>query len=99
MGDHPTRLRGRHVVVTGAGTGIGRAIALRLAAEGARVSLLARDAARLEATAARIVAAGGDAPHVDRCDIRVAADVERAVATAVDAGGALHAFVANAGIG
>ena len=41
------RLEGKHVVVTGAGTGIGRAIAQRLAAEGARLTLLARDESRL----------------------------------------------------
>ena len=41
------RLEGKHAVVTGAGTGIGRAIAQRLASEGARLTLLARDESRL----------------------------------------------------
>ncbi len=45
-------MTGKHVVVTGAGTGIGRAIALRLAGEGASVTLVARGRERLEATAA-----------------------------------------------
>lgn len=45
------RLEGRHVVVTGAGTGIGRSIALRLASEGAQLTLMARDVARLSETA------------------------------------------------
>ena len=66
------RLEGRHVVVTGAGRGIGRAIALRLAAEGARLSLLARGLDGLEATAAD--AGGAFAAAVD---IRDEAQVER----------------------
>ncbi len=41
------RLDGKHIVVTGAGTGIGRAIAQRLADEGARLTLMARDESRL----------------------------------------------------
>ena len=79
------RLEGKHVVVTGAGTGIGRAVAQRLAAEGARLTLLARDAARL-----RDVAPGAT---TRACDIR---DREQ-VLTAFDE--PLDALVANAGIG
>ena len=56
----------RHVVVTGAGTGIGRAIALRLAQDGAAVTLVARDGARLDETAASI---DGDL-WIAPCDIR-----------------------------
>ena len=48
----PERHAGEHIVVSGAGTGIGRAIALRLGAEGAQLSLCARDAERLRSTAA-----------------------------------------------
>jgi NAD(P)-dependent dehydrogenase (short-subunit alcohol dehydrogenase family) len=47
-------VEGRHVVVTGAGRGIGKAIALRLAREGARLSLLARGVDALSATASEI---------------------------------------------
>jgi NAD(P)-dependent dehydrogenase (short-subunit alcohol dehydrogenase family) len=72
-----------HVVVTGAGTGIGRAIASRLVAEGARVSALARDASRL------------DVGEGHACDIRDPEQVE-AVFERI---GPLDALVANAGIG
>ena len=55
------RLHGRRVVVSGAGNGIGRATALRLAAEGAAVALLDRDEAATAAVAAAIAADGGTA--------------------------------------
>jgi NAD(P)-dependent dehydrogenase (short-subunit alcohol dehydrogenase family) len=90
-------VEGRHVIVTGAGTGIGRAIALRLAREGAALSLLARDTARLEETAG--MAPPGSRIHVERCDIRELASVERAVTAAVAEQGPVHALVANAGLG
>ena len=84
-----------HVVVTGAGTGIGRAIALRLASAGTAVTLgsLVRD--ELEETAARI-----EGPvHVEPCDIRDRAAVDAAFAGAAQALGPLHALVAVSGIG
>jgi len=80
-----SRLAGKHVVVSGAGTGIGRAIARRLAAEGAQLTLLARDESRL-----RDVVAGATTRSVDIRD-------EDAVRKAFD--GPLDALVANAGIG
>jgi NAD(P)-dependent dehydrogenase (short-subunit alcohol dehydrogenase family) len=79
------RLEGKHVVVTGAGTGIGRAIARRLAAEGAQLTLLARDESRL-----RDVAPGAATRSVD---IRDRDAVFAAFAQPLDA------LVANAGIG
>jgi NAD(P)-dependent dehydrogenase (short-subunit alcohol dehydrogenase family) len=88
---------GRHVIVTGAGTGIGRAIALRLAREGATLSLLARDTGRLQETAA--LAPAGSTIHVGSCDIRDRASVDDAVAAAVRANGPVHALCANAGLG
>jgi NAD(P)-dependent dehydrogenase (short-subunit alcohol dehydrogenase family) len=78
-------LEGKHVVVTGAGTGIGRAIAERLAAEGARLTLLARDEERL-----RDVAPGAATRSVD---IRDRGAVEAAFTEPLDA------LVANAGVG
>lgn len=88
------RLSGRHVVVTGAGRGIGRAIALRLAREGATLSLLARGLEAVEATAAE---AGG--AFTARCDIRDRDEVDATFAAAAAAHGPVHALVANSGIG
>jgi len=79
------RLEGKHVVVTGAGTGIGRAIARRLAGEGARLTLLARNEERL-----RDVVPGAT---MRSCDIRDRGQVEAAISEPLDA------LVANAGIG
>jgi NAD(P)-dependent dehydrogenase (short-subunit alcohol dehydrogenase family) len=79
------RLEGKHVVVTGAGTGIGRAIARRLADEGARLTLLARDESRL-----LDVVPGATTRSVDIRD-------SDAVRAAFDE--PLDALVANAGIG
>jgi ketoreductase len=94
------RHQDRHVVVTGAGTGIGRAIALRLWAEGARLTLLARTPERLEETAAlcRELRADGDL-GLAGCDVRERARLDAALDHAVSARGALFACIANAGIG
>jgi ketoreductase len=89
------RLNGKHVVVTGAGTGIGRAIALRLARDGAALTLVARGRERLDETAATI-----DGPvRVEPCDIRQRRRVEKAMARAAGALGPVHALVAASGIG
>lgn len=56
------RFEGKHVLVTGASRGIGRAIALRLGAEGARLTLLARCREGLEETAAAVGGAQSPAP-------------------------------------
>jgi NAD(P)-dependent dehydrogenase (short-subunit alcohol dehydrogenase family) len=88
-------MSGRHVVVTGAGSGIGRAVAFRAAQDGARVTLLARDEERLRETASRI-----EAPtHVVGCDIRQRRRVDDALAQAAGALGPIDALVAASGIG
>jgi NAD(P)-dependent dehydrogenase (short-subunit alcohol dehydrogenase family) len=87
-------MRGRHVVVTGAGRGIGKAIALRLARDGATLSLLARGVDALDETARE---AGGAFTH--GVDIRDATQVDEAFHAAVEANGPVHALVANSGIG
>jgi len=88
------RFAGRVGLVTGASSGIGRAIALALAQEGAAVGVLARTASRCEAVVAEIDAAGGRALAVPG-DAGVNADVERAVSALVDTYGGLD-VVANA---
>ena len=88
-------MTGKHVVVTGAGTGIGRAIALRLARDGASVTLLARGEERLRETASRI-----DGPtHVDTCDVRERRRVDRAFSRAAGALGPIAGLVACTGLG
>ena len=86
-------LAGRHVVVTGSGRGIGKAIAERLAADGATLTLLARDVERLEPVGAQL-GAGFAA-----CDIRDRGQVDTAFAAAASERGPIHALVANSGLG
>jgi NAD(P)-dependent dehydrogenase (short-subunit alcohol dehydrogenase family) len=86
---------GRNVVVTGAGTGIGRAIALRLAAAGARVALIGRTRETLEAVAGE---AKGET-LVLPCDVVDPTAVGSSFATAAERFGPLHALIANAGAG
>jgi len=98
MSPIPHRQAGQHFLVTGAGTGIGRAIATRLAAEGAVVSLSGRRRAPLEAVAAEIEAAAGKARAVP-ADIRDAASLHKAIRSSVGAFGPLRGVIANAGVG
>ena len=85
-------LAGRSVLVVGAGSGIGRAVAEKCARRGAGVVLVGRSAAPLDETAAAIDSAGGRAVAVP-ADITVEADVQRAVAGAVEAYGGLDGLV------
>lgn len=89
------RLDGRSALVTGGGRGIGRAIALGLAAEGAKVTVLSRTAAELEAVVAEAMELGGDgaALVVDCMD---GAALKGAVAAAADRDG-LDILVNNVG--
>ena len=91
------KLEGRVALVTGAGSGIGKATAVRLARERARVGVLSRTADEVGKTAEEIVLAGGDAlPLV--ADIADAEAVARAVDALTRHYGRLDIVVANAGI-
>lgn len=92
-------LTGYAFLVTGGGTGIGRACAQRLAADGAAVTICGRTESRLKAAADIIAAAAPRAGSVRYvvADVTSEADVERAVAFAAEATGGLDGCVANAG--
>lgn len=90
-------LAGKTVVVTGAGRGIGRAIALAAARAGATVVLASRTAEQLEDVVREVASLGGTALAVT-ADVRSRDDVERLVARAVEETGRLDAVVNNAGV-
>jgi NAD(P)-dependent dehydrogenase (short-subunit alcohol dehydrogenase family) len=86
-------LAGRHALVTGAGRGIGAAIAARLAAEGARVTLIARTQRQLDEVAARL----GSAAQSMCADITDAPALRSAFAAASERFGAIDLLINNAG--
>jgi NAD(P)-dependent dehydrogenase (short-subunit alcohol dehydrogenase family) len=89
-------LEGRVALITGGGTGIGRACALLFAREGARVTVAGRRPDPLAAVAAEIYNAGGEALAV-HCDVTDAADVARAIALTVARFSKLDIVVNSAG--
>jgi NAD(P)-dependent dehydrogenase (short-subunit alcohol dehydrogenase family) len=91
-----TRFDGKSIIVTGAGSGIGRAAALAFAGEGGRV-IVADISERADETARLIADAGGTATAI-RMDAGDEADVIATIALAVDRHGGLDVIYANAGI-
>jgi NAD(P)-dependent dehydrogenase (short-subunit alcohol dehydrogenase family) len=91
------KLAGRTAVVTGASKGLGKAIAMALAAEGARLALVARDSGPLEAVAGEISGAGGEAAcfPADVANEEQVRAIERMVLARF---GTVHILVNNAGI-
>jgi 3-oxoacyl-[acyl-carrier protein] reductase len=89
-------LKGRAAIVTGGGRGIGRAIAEKLAAEGAAVLVTARSESEVAAVAEEIQKAGGRAVAV-AADVSREVDCERIVRNAHESFGAIHILVNNAG--
>jgi NAD(P)-dependent dehydrogenase (short-subunit alcohol dehydrogenase family) len=90
-------LNGKIALVTGGGRGIGRAIALRFATEGASVAIAARSENELQAVVAEICAAKGRAVGI-AADVSQETECEKIVRAAHEAFGAIHILVNNAGI-
>jgi len=91
-----TRLAGKSAVITGGGTGIGQAIALAFAREGAQVVVAGRRKEKLDETLHLLQQAGCSALALD-CDVTKAADTQRVVKSAEDAFGKVNVLVNNAG--
>jgi 2,3-dihydro-2,3-dihydroxybenzoate dehydrogenase len=89
-----SRLENKIVVVTGAGTGLGRACVLGLAENGAKVTLVGRRKAQLEETAHAV----GGAVLVATADVARREDIDRVIAATISRFGGLNVLVNNAGI-
>jgi len=91
------KVNGRGALITGASKGLGKAMALALAAEGARIALVSRDAAKLEGVAGEIRAAGGEAAvfQADVAKENQVIELERKVSADF---GHVHILINNAGI-
>ncbi|RYG99000.1 MAG: SDR family oxidoreductase [Alphaproteobacteria bacterium] len=90
-------LKNKVALITGAGSGIGKASALMLAARGARVAVLSRTPSEISKTAQEIEAAGGEAISLV-ADVSLEADMESAVGAVISHWGKLDILIANAGI-
>ena len=91
------QLKDKVALITGGGRGIGRAIAMGYAAEGAQVAIAARSTAQLDEVAAAIAAQGSEVLAVPT-DLRVSAEVERLVQKTVERFGRIDILVNNAGV-
>lgn len=91
-----TRLAGKVALITGGGSGIGRACAVRFAAEGAKVAVAGRRKEPLLEVVTEISSKGGDAAAIP-CDVSRTEEVEHAVKSVIDRFGLLNVVVNNAG--
>lgn len=92
-----TRLAGKVALVTGGGTGIGKAIAMAFAREGARVAIAGRRPDKLEEAVREVESRGGEAMAVT-CDVSKGKDAEKAVQETAKRFGKLSVLVNNAGV-
>ena len=88
-------LRDKVAIIAGAGRGVGKATALKFAAEGARVAVISRTLAELEATAQAIRTGGGAALPI-RCDISIPEDVEKMTRQVIETFGRIDILINNA---
>lgn len=91
------RLAGKTALITGGNSGIGRATAIRFAAEGAQVMIAARDERKADSTLQHIHAEGGSAAFA-ACDVRLPDECERVVTAAINHYGKIDILFNNAGI-
>lgn len=91
------RLKDKVAIVTGAGSGIGKAIALEFGAQGAKIVVATRRAANGQPVADEIKANGGDAIFV-KCDVSIEEDVKNMVEETIKAYGRVDVLVNNAGV-
>src|ERR1700719_486857 len=91
-----TRLAGKSALITGGGTGVGQAIAMAFAREGAQVAVAGRRREKLDETLYLLQQAGCSALALE-CDVTIAADTQRLVKTTEDAFGKVNVLVNNAG--
>jgi len=96
----PDELAGRVIAITGASSGIGRAVALACARVGAEVILVGRNARKLEAVHTEIETAGGPSPTIAMLDLEkaIAADYDQLAAAVLERFGRLDGLLHNAGI-
>lgn len=92
-----TRLTGKVALITGGGTGIGRAIALAFAREGAKVAVAGRRKEKLDETLHELEKQGDEGLAIV-CDVSQAKDAERAVRETAKKFGAMNVLVNNAGV-